>query len=193
MKHKNYLLGFVLAAIVCCSCAHSSIGNLVGSDRDEHGCIGSAGYTWSYALHSCVRLWEAGTRFDAGPEQVFLIYSADSTFAEIFRQAASRYFANGLRARMCGNRARDTKKCRYKTALLASRWTIIIIPGLTTDTTHCSPQLKAQAPTRANRIGPLLVLVWFVWKRTSDVRTTTMGYKMKQHAPHGEHCLSSFT
>ena len=84
MKHKNYLLGFVLAAIVCCSCAHSSIGNLVGSDRDEHGCIGSAGYTWSYALHSCVRLWEAGTRFDAGPEQVFLIYSADSTFAEIF-------------------------------------------------------------------------------------------------------------
>lgn len=56
----------------------------VGSDRDEHGCIGSAGYTWSYALHSCVRLWEAGTRFDAGPEQVFLIYSADSTFAEIF-------------------------------------------------------------------------------------------------------------
>ena len=84
MKHKNYLLGFVLAAIVCCSCAHSSIGNLVGSDRDEHGCIGSAGYTWSYALHSCVRLWEAGTRFDAGPEQVFLIYSAASTFAEIF-------------------------------------------------------------------------------------------------------------
>ena len=175
MKHKNYLLGFVLAAIVCCSCAHSSIGNLVGSDRDEHGCIGSAGYTWSYALHSCVRLWEAGTRFDAGPEQVFLIYSA------------------GLRARMCGNRARDTKRCQYKTALLASRWTIIIIPGLTTDTAHCSPQLKAQAPTRANRIGPLLVLVWFVWKRTSDVRTTTMGYKMKQHAPHGEHCLSSFT
>lgn len=112
---------------------------------------------------------------------------------KFFRQAASRYFANGLRARMCGNRARDTKKCRYKTALLASRWTIIIIPGLTTDTAHCSPQLKAQAPTKANRIGPLLVLVWFVWKRTSDVRTTTMGYKMKQHAPHGEHCLSSFT
>lgn len=65
-------------------CAHSTLGPMVGSDRDEHGCIGSAGYTWSYALHDCVRLWEAGTRFDAGPEQVFLIYSPDSTFAEIF-------------------------------------------------------------------------------------------------------------
>ena len=45
----------------------------------------------------------------------------------------------------------------------------------------------------ADRIGPLWVLVWFVWKRVYDVLITTMGKKMKQHAPHGEHCLSSFT
>lgn len=74
----------LLSSLLLCACAHSSFGKLLGSDRDEHGCIGSAGYTWSYALHDCVRLWEVGMRFDAGPQQLFLIYSPDSTFAEIF-------------------------------------------------------------------------------------------------------------
>lgn len=73
-----------VSLILCASCAHSSISPLIGGDRDEHGCIGSAGYTWSYALHDCVRLWEAGTSFDAGPERVYLIFSPDSTYAEIF-------------------------------------------------------------------------------------------------------------
>lgn len=83
---KRFLLAVCVTSsmMILGSCAHSTLGQMVGSDRDEHGCIGSAGYTWSYALHDCVRLWEAGTRFDAGPEQVFLIYSPDSTFAEIF-------------------------------------------------------------------------------------------------------------
>lgn len=86
-SHKMKSLSIItilLSAFLLSACAHSSFGKLVGSDRDEHGCIGSAGYTWSYALHDCVRLWEVGTRFDAGPQQIFLIYSNDSTFAEIF-------------------------------------------------------------------------------------------------------------
>lgn len=29
-----------------------------GSDRDEHGCIGSAGYVWCDALQKCLRSWE---------------------------------------------------------------------------------------------------------------------------------------
>lgn len=29
-----------------------------GSDRDSHGCIGSAGYTWSESQKQCVRPWE---------------------------------------------------------------------------------------------------------------------------------------
>jgi predicted amidohydrolase YtcJ len=33
-------------------------GNLVGGDRDEHGCIGSAGYQWCEKLSKCVRPWE---------------------------------------------------------------------------------------------------------------------------------------
>ena len=31
---------------------------LVGGDRDEHGCIGSAGYTWCEPKQKCLREWE---------------------------------------------------------------------------------------------------------------------------------------
>jgi len=30
----------------------------LGSDRDEHGCIGSAGYEWCEPLQECIRPWE---------------------------------------------------------------------------------------------------------------------------------------
>ena len=43
---------------------------LVGSDRDEHGCIGSAGYQWCAALSKCVRPWELAENqgFENTPE-----------------------------------------------------------------------------------------------------------------------------
>jgi len=31
---------------------------LVGGDRDSHGCIGSAGYSWCQAKDKCLRVWE---------------------------------------------------------------------------------------------------------------------------------------
>lgn len=31
---------------------------LVGGDRDEHGCIGSAGYMWCAPKEKCLRIWE---------------------------------------------------------------------------------------------------------------------------------------
>jgi hypothetical protein len=31
---------------------------MVGADRDEHGCIGSAGYLWCEREGACVRPWE---------------------------------------------------------------------------------------------------------------------------------------
>ena len=79
--------GIILCAALCatlCGCGHSTLGRLVGSDRDEHGCIGSAGYTWSQALHDCIRVWEAADRFDEGSNTAFLVFSRDSLYAEIF-------------------------------------------------------------------------------------------------------------
>lgn len=48
---------------VLAGCGHSlkvreSAPAVVGADRDEHGCIGSAGYAWCSREQSCVRSWE---------------------------------------------------------------------------------------------------------------------------------------
>lgn len=32
--------------------------NVVGGDKDEHGCIGSAGYVWCESRDKCLRQWE---------------------------------------------------------------------------------------------------------------------------------------
>ena len=37
---------------------------LEGGDRDEHGCIGSAGYLWSALRGECVQVFEVGTRLN---------------------------------------------------------------------------------------------------------------------------------
>ncbi len=34
------------------------IGQIVGGDKDEHGCIGSAGYSWCEPKNECLRVWE---------------------------------------------------------------------------------------------------------------------------------------
>lgn len=36
----------------------SPSGQLVGNDRDEHGCIPSAGYSWCAEKNKCLRPWE---------------------------------------------------------------------------------------------------------------------------------------
>ncbi len=33
----------------------------IGADKDVHGCIASAGYTYSVVRGGCIRVWEAGT------------------------------------------------------------------------------------------------------------------------------------
>ena len=52
---KKIILFTVLAGLAACATQRP---RLVGNDRDEHGCIGSAGYSWSESLHECVRPWE---------------------------------------------------------------------------------------------------------------------------------------
>ncbi len=52
---KQIFLALVLTVLAACSAGRS---HLVGNDRDAHGCIGSAGYSWSETLQQCVRPWE---------------------------------------------------------------------------------------------------------------------------------------
>jgi hypothetical protein len=41
------------------------IRNIVGGDKDEHGCIGSAGYTWCEGKQKCLRTWEESCEEEA--------------------------------------------------------------------------------------------------------------------------------
>lgn len=61
---------------------------MVGNDRDEHGCIGSAGYVWSEVMSDCVRLFEAGIPLDNMQEidSIFVAYliAEDANRLELF-------------------------------------------------------------------------------------------------------------
>ncbi|MDD4271196.1 MAG: hypothetical protein PHF50_00065 [Patescibacteria group bacterium] len=46
------------APIIPVQPAENSAQPLVGNDRDEHGCIGSAGYSWCAAKQKCIRVFE---------------------------------------------------------------------------------------------------------------------------------------
>lgn len=69
------------------SASLKNIPQAVGNDRDEHGCLTSVGYTWSEVQKDCIRLFEKGIRVDAadGSERsAFIVFSPDSTLAELF-------------------------------------------------------------------------------------------------------------
>ncbi len=36
----------------------TTVPPVVGDDKDSHGCIASAGYTWSATDNKCIRAWE---------------------------------------------------------------------------------------------------------------------------------------
>jgi len=44
-------------------------GELLGGDKDEHGCIGSAGYTWCESKVKCLRAWEEACEQEQDQEQ----------------------------------------------------------------------------------------------------------------------------
>lgn len=70
---KNLLLSVAALAIIGAGCVSNTPAPqqtqntntppateqpMVGNDRDEHGCIGSAGYSWCAAKNKCIRIWE---------------------------------------------------------------------------------------------------------------------------------------
>ncbi len=70
MKKICLVLGAAL--LVACSAKEPSIS--LGGDRDNHGCRGSAGYTWSHTRQACLRLWEDGiTLVPVNPEGAALV------------------------------------------------------------------------------------------------------------------------
>jgi len=101
MKKAIVLSGIVLSMLSCNSPKKEEVKEekvnteetqepLVGADRDEHGCIISAGFSWSELQQTCVQLWEAGVRLN--PLEVkegdavisaFVLFNKDESKAEI--------------------------------------------------------------------------------------------------------------
>ena len=46
----------VIGLFIMTSCTNQK--QLVGNDKDEHGCIASAGYSWCEPKQKCIRSWE---------------------------------------------------------------------------------------------------------------------------------------
>ena len=65
---------------------------ITGGDADEHGCRGSAGYTWSVVKNECIRIFESGIRLNAKAAKLdktlsaFVVFKSetDDAQAEIF-------------------------------------------------------------------------------------------------------------
>jgi|OM-RGC.v1.016579354 hypothetical protein len=59
---------------------------LVGGERDEHGCLGPAGYSWSEAATACLREWEVdgeGSRQAVKTAVGHLGWQSDATVVEV--------------------------------------------------------------------------------------------------------------
>ncbi|WP_336687893.1 hypothetical protein [Chryseobacterium bernardetii] len=63
---------------------------VLGGDRDVHGCIGSAGYTYSQIRNSCVRVFDQKIKLkEVGSDKSYttmtaVIFSKDMKRAEVF-------------------------------------------------------------------------------------------------------------
>lgn len=40
------------------NCLSSTTNPIIGGDKDEHGCLGPAGYSWCAVKNKCLRVWE---------------------------------------------------------------------------------------------------------------------------------------
>lgn len=60
---------------------------IIGGCRDDHGCLSSAGYTWSEVQKDCIRLFEKGIRMaatDGSHRSAFIVFASDSACVELF-------------------------------------------------------------------------------------------------------------
>lgn len=87
----KFLMALTSALIILSACNTNKAKEQVaiGSDRDEHGCIGSAGYVWSEVREDCIRPFEAGVKLQDrkntdSTTAAFLVFATDSLKVELF-------------------------------------------------------------------------------------------------------------
>jgi hypothetical protein len=84
---KQIVVIMTVAALASCGTSNSK-GLLTGNDRDVHGCIPSAGYSWSEVKKDCIQVFNDGTMVNDPKcpegEATYAVFSQDSARAEIF-------------------------------------------------------------------------------------------------------------
>lgn len=104
---------FCLSALLLSACTSTPSANqtpqpapvtapVVGADQDEHGCKGSAGYTWSVVKNECIQIFNAGIRLNPKAAHLdqtlsaFVVFKSDTedAQAEVYLpgEAKSRLF-----------------------------------------------------------------------------------------------------
>lgn len=119
---KLFSIAFGIAVLSLTACTSSTNTNerqvpvegdidtsaIAGADRDEHGCVASAAYTWSELKRDCIRAFEVGHRLNPidvpegeAVESVFIVFNDDKTRAELFLPADNK--ENIILGRIEGN------------------------------------------------------------------------------------------
>jgi hypothetical protein len=89
MKSKFSLIVIICVFFVACNTSKKTNTKeaekiieptIVGADKDEHGCKGSAGYQWSELKNECIRIFEAGIRLNPVSKDVDQTTSAFIVF-----------------------------------------------------------------------------------------------------------------
>lgn len=97
----------IVSGLVCfLACRSVQAPQLIGGNKDEHGCLTAAGYTWSELRRDCIRIFEDGVRVDDPSLQPSL-----TSYAVLRQTAAGWRFSVRLRS-----------GTRYSTARGAFGW-----------------------------------------------------------------------
>lgn len=87
MKQLFLIIATALGMISCRTSEQAGM-QMTGNDRDRHGCIASAGYTWSKVRKDCIRVFEEGIRMIPihvkSNVAAYVVFSPDQKRAEIF-------------------------------------------------------------------------------------------------------------
>lgn len=85
---KLFLILITALTVVSCRSSKPEGMPLTGGDRDRHGCIASAGYTWSQVRRDCIRVFEEGVRLVPAHVKTsvaaYVVFSPDHSRAELF-------------------------------------------------------------------------------------------------------------
>lgn len=82
--------GLLFTTLLLAACTPSKkTMTMSGDDRDKHGCIHSAGYTWSEVRQECIRIFASGVKLVDTQRTdpvvaAFAVFAADSLKAELF-------------------------------------------------------------------------------------------------------------